>query len=288
MKIVFRLVLALGLLWALPSSQVYAEYTSVEGLQYWTQTTGKGKPVIVILTDNGQSISAWTDIIEQLKSIGTVFAYDRAGIGKIDQLSDVMSDRSAKDITTRLHKLLKAKQLAGPYIFVSYGLGSSSARYFARNFPQQTKGILLINPAVSAKIAFADTAKYQNSDKAKQSNFRKTYNINLHNIRMALHDLHHASGRQPFDDDNETLITTRLEALGEPVSEKQILASPKMPDIPVVVLDGKRISGLNMQAGEDIVTESKNGRYISESVKAEKLKDMPISEIKKIVKQMAL
>lgn len=283
---ILRYLLPIILLSIFFVGQAFANYITVDNVKYWTQISGKGKPVIVLLSDSGQQFDDWQVMIKQLSNVGTVFAYDRAGVGKSEQLMDELSPRDAKSIATRLQAVLKASDLQGPYIFVSYGLGSSYARYYARNFPKQTKGILLINPAVNAKIAYGNLSNFGAGEKAEQAKFRKTYNTNLHNLRVLLHELHRNVGRSGHNKKSKMLLTTRLELLGEPVSEKQIESSPKLQIIPVVVLDGKRVSSLSMQAGEDIATESKQGKYISESVKAQKLSDMPVAVIEKIIKQM--
>ena len=83
---------------ALPQKQKI----SIRGASLEYVTSGTGSPAIVLVNGSGGPIEGWYKVYAQLKELGTVFAYNRFGIGECRRLhflygkySDGKKDRGA-------------------------------------------------------------------------------------------------------------------------------------------------------------------------------------------------
>ncbi|MFR9804483.1 alpha/beta fold hydrolase [Pseudonocardia sp. RS010] len=73
----------------------------------------------------------------------TSVLYDRLGTG----WSDVVDlPRPGSRVTDDLRELLEAIGLPGPYVLVGHSLGGLYARLFAKRFPDDVAGLVLLDP----------------------------------------------------------------------------------------------------------------------------------------------
>ena len=73
-----------------------------------------------------------------------VCSYDRANLpgGSSDPAP---KPQTAADIVTDLHKLLAAARVPGPFVLAGHSNGGLFARLYATTYPQQVKGLVLID-----------------------------------------------------------------------------------------------------------------------------------------------
>lgn len=104
---------------------------------------GEGAPVVILEAGGNSDSSTWHQVLPRLARLTRVCAYDRAGYGFSDegpQPRDLHADVSD------LHALIQAAGIPVPVLLVGHSLGSNIVRRFAQLHPQQTGGLVLIDP----------------------------------------------------------------------------------------------------------------------------------------------
>ena len=112
--------------------------------------SGTGSPTLVLINGSGGPLEGWHKVFGDLEALGTVFAYNRRGIGKstkpkTPQTGEVMVDT--------LRALLRAAELAPPYLLVAHSLGGLIANLYARTYPQEVTGMVLLEATAPEDIA---------------------------------------------------------------------------------------------------------------------------------------
>jgi pimeloyl-ACP methyl ester carboxylesterase len=103
---------------------------------------GSGSPAIVIVPALGANVLEWVRVLRATSAETTVCAYDRAGLGWSDPQHGTMTvDGMADD----LRALLKAADIAPPYIIAGHSMGGIVARRFQSRYPGHVAGMLLID-----------------------------------------------------------------------------------------------------------------------------------------------
>jgi pimeloyl-ACP methyl ester carboxylesterase len=103
--------------------------------------TGAG-PVVILDGGLGNTSAVWTPVVRLVPSFATVCSYDRAGQGGSDSRPLPHGAESAAD---DLHALLVAGKLPGPYVIVGASFGGLVVQIFARRFPTETAGVVLVD-----------------------------------------------------------------------------------------------------------------------------------------------
>ncbi|MGS0683526.1 alpha/beta fold hydrolase [Shewanella sp. 125m-7] len=86
----------------------------------------------------------WNQVINDVKSKHRICVYDRAGMGKSDRITEPYN---YKNSAVRLKKLLTNAGVKPPYIMVGHSKGSYPVRFYNGLFPDEVKGILLVDPS---------------------------------------------------------------------------------------------------------------------------------------------
>ncbi len=113
--------------------------------------SGTGGPAVVILPGASAVGLDYLNIHDRISEFTTSVLYDRGGTGWSDP---VHLPRTAAEVATELHDLLRAAGLPGPYLLAAHSLGGAYARRFAQLFPDQVAGFLYLDPF------FEDTDSY--------------------------------------------------------------------------------------------------------------------------------
>ncbi len=87
------------------------------------------------------SLEGWRPLYPDIEQLGTVFAWNRFGM----QGSDPPGDRQTGTVViASLRELLGYAGLQPPYVLVAHSLGGLFANLFARLYPQEVAGVLLL------------------------------------------------------------------------------------------------------------------------------------------------
>jgi predicted esterase YcpF (UPF0227 family) len=93
------------------------------------------------------SLEAWGSIPDSVARFAHVFLYDRADIGKSDSSRQ---KRTIPNMVIELRSILNQQNIRPLYILVGHSLGGYITRYFSSQFPNDVKGLLMLDPAPEA------------------------------------------------------------------------------------------------------------------------------------------
>lgn len=98
----------------------------------------------VVVFENGSraTLDGWGKVADAVSPGATVFAYNRPGYAN-SAATD--TPRDGTTIVEQLRAVLKQKQLAPPYVLVGHSLGGLYMQLFARRYPHEVKGIVLVD-----------------------------------------------------------------------------------------------------------------------------------------------
>jgi pimeloyl-ACP methyl ester carboxylesterase len=102
---------------------------------------GEGSPPAVLLSSFGVPFPTWALVWRELAASTTVFAYNRLGVGAS---AAPQQPQTATAVVETLRKALAAAPLEPPYVLVAHGLGGLYAQLYARRFPQELAGLVLV------------------------------------------------------------------------------------------------------------------------------------------------
>lgn len=138
------------------SINTYAELTMIKpGIElyseYYPNPSAKFKGTIIFENGSGTRLSEWKKnktFFNCVKNVGSIFLYDRTGLGKSLPDSSLSSQNplTPKRVNEYLVTFLQQKQIKPPYIFVAHSYGALYAGYFALKNPSLVKGLLLVDP----------------------------------------------------------------------------------------------------------------------------------------------
>lgn len=139
----------ISLLWVLfwmvlgcsPLKNVQVEERSGKRIAFVRQ--GVGSPSVVFESGFEGGMETWAGIIDSVALYTSVYAYDRAGYGR-SNLKD--PPHSIKEVAQQLHTNLIAREIPPPYVLVGQSGGALFANMFARLYPDEVKGVLMIDP----------------------------------------------------------------------------------------------------------------------------------------------
>jgi len=116
---------------------------------------GDGENTVLFTVGSGTP-SAYTDyyyIQKEISKITRTISYDRLGYGWSEKTA---TERNIHNIVDELHTLLKKSGEKAPYILVGHSLSSLEVLHFAQEYPDEVKGIVLIdggNPEFYATLS---------------------------------------------------------------------------------------------------------------------------------------
>lgn len=104
---------------------------------------GTGGPVVVLEAPAAGMSAAWGLVQPAMARSRRVCSYDRSGLGWSER-GDGTFDTAR--VPEQLRRLLDAAGEEGPFVLAGHGLGAAFARLFAARFPNDTVGLVLIDP----------------------------------------------------------------------------------------------------------------------------------------------
>lgn len=107
---------------------------------------GDGGVTVVLESSLGGWSIEWDAVRAELRPDEGIrlCTYDRAGLGWSD---DVGRRVPTDEVVARLHETLTRARVPGPYVLVGFSLGGIYVRQFAHTYPDETAGLVLVDPA---------------------------------------------------------------------------------------------------------------------------------------------
>ncbi|MEA3106053.1 MAG: hypothetical protein QOI88_658 [Gammaproteobacteria bacterium] len=123
---------------------------------------GEGPRTVILEAGFGDTLDIWQTIQPQVAAnCARTFSYNRAGYVDSDPAA---AARDAASIVGELREELQRRNLNPPYVLVGHSLGGLYMQYFARNFPGDVAGLVLIDSThwrQGLKVAATADTPYQ-------------------------------------------------------------------------------------------------------------------------------
>lgn len=111
--------------------------------QYAYYSAGDKKPTLVFESGLADDMTVWQNVLSALPAEYEVFAYNRAGFSGSTSNTD---KRSGAVIVEELNALLEKQKLTPPFILVGHSLGGGYMELYAKTFPHNVAGVVLVDP----------------------------------------------------------------------------------------------------------------------------------------------
>jgi pimeloyl-ACP methyl ester carboxylesterase len=99
-------------------------------------------PTVVFESGLGNYKETWDKVFPIIATTNAVFAYDRPGIG---QSTATFRPRDGATIVEDLRALLKSRNVQPPYVLVGHSAGGLYMQLYARRYPSEVAGLVLID-----------------------------------------------------------------------------------------------------------------------------------------------
>ncbi|MBU5592932.1 alpha/beta hydrolase [Clostridium sp. MSJ-4] len=255
------------------NSKEKGKYVSIDESKIFYDVVGHGKATIILDSDIGADHLEWSKFVKSIPKEFRVFYYDRAGYG----LSEASNkERTMEDEVKNLSDILYRGAINGPYIFVGNSYGSLLATNFAKAYPEQVIGVMLIDPILEKDLMVKENQKTLSKEiriKSSQKFFanvgfvRMLNNLKLVNIKNDITSLLTPENAEVFN--SSTVSKKYLKAYKE---ELNILKNYNLKSQEKALLGEKPLVLL--------LSENKGEQYLEEAKKLAELSSK--SEIKVI------
>jgi len=101
-----------------------------------------GSAIVVFENGLNGKMSWWNKIIPEISKDATTFAYNRPGYGSSETET---TPRDGLHIVDELRLLLISNGLKPPYVLVGHSLGGLYMQLFARRYPEEVTGLVLVD-----------------------------------------------------------------------------------------------------------------------------------------------
>jgi pimeloyl-ACP methyl ester carboxylesterase len=103
---------------------------------------GTGGPTVVLFNGLDEISASWARIAPEISATTRVCAYDRAGQGWSE---NAVASQDGMTAAADLHALLAAAGEHGPYVLVGHSMGGPYAMTYAKTYPEQVAGMVLLD-----------------------------------------------------------------------------------------------------------------------------------------------
>jgi pimeloyl-ACP methyl ester carboxylesterase len=138
------------------------------GRTMYLECSGSGSPTIIFVSGAGVAADNWSytgvpndeanppirradAVYPRMARVTRACAYDRPGTGRMDdspsRSSTVSQPTTAQEGVADLHAVLTTAAVAAPYVLVGHSCGGLIAATYARTYPDDVSGLVLIDPA---------------------------------------------------------------------------------------------------------------------------------------------
>ena len=104
---------------------------------------GAGAPPIILEAGIAASSLSWSVVQPQLAGLSATYSYDRAGLGWSGSTG---RGCNVTQLVDELHQWLRTLNVPRPYLLAGHSYAAYILRLFARRFPDEVAGIILLDP----------------------------------------------------------------------------------------------------------------------------------------------
>lgn len=231
---------------------------------------GVGSPTVVMDAGLGGAFLDWSLVQPALQATTRVCVYDRAGMGWSEP---VAGPRTPSRLATELHALLATAGESGPYVLVGHSLAGKNVRLFARTFPQEVQGMVLVDARseiIDQHMSVDDTAGFNAALKGQAITYSLARHVGLARlvggalIGEPLVPAATAREMALLQTDAAAIDETYREGIAR-ASDDDVLAGQTLGALPLVVIAAEaNMSSLPGWAGaqEALAHLSINGRLV--------------------------
>ncbi|MFI5736146.1 alpha/beta fold hydrolase [Kribbella sp. NPDC051587] len=120
----------------------------VDGIELAYRYVDGDAPCIVFVSGLGGSGTGWDEVIGRLPAGSSTFIYDRAGCGSSGAVDEATAAGDPQPVSWSAKQLLNLLQLAGvdgPLVLVGHSIGGLIVDAFARLWPDDVRGLVLVD-----------------------------------------------------------------------------------------------------------------------------------------------
>jgi pimeloyl-ACP methyl ester carboxylesterase len=123
------------------STFLQPEVAALNGKQIEVAKAGQGTATVVFEAGLGNDLSTWDQIAGKVSKKAKIFTYSRPGYGKS---STTTTARDGATIVEELRTLLSGQGLKPPYILVGHSFGGTYMELFAKLYPNEVSGLVMV------------------------------------------------------------------------------------------------------------------------------------------------
>jgi pimeloyl-ACP methyl ester carboxylesterase len=117
---------------------------TIESHQVEVATAGTGGAATVVFEAGlGSDWTPWDQVASDVARHAKIFAYSRPGYGAS---SPATTPRDPKQIVEELRALLAFEGYVPPYVLVGHSMGGTYMELFAKSYPDEVVGVVLVDP----------------------------------------------------------------------------------------------------------------------------------------------
>ncbi|SDC22067.1 alpha/beta fold hydrolase [Actinokineospora iranica] len=234
-------------------------FQEIGGRRVFAHKVGSGGPAVVFLPGAGAVGLDYFGVQQRVSEFTTAVVYDRGGTGYSDPLRP---PRTAAAVATELREVLRAQDIAAPYVLAPHSLGACYAHRFAQLYPEDVAGLVWLDGLHRDWDEFVppalrlDAVERMSPDVARLQQMRPA----LHEMRRELLADYPEHVRQPLIDahDGDDWIRAGIAERGMVADlAAELRAGPDIPDVPLVAL-----TVVGVAPGQEALTsrEMRDGR----------------------------
>ncbi len=112
------------------------------GLEFWIRRIDHTQPTLIFENGLMLSLATWKQVVERLPGTVNVLLYNRPGVGRSEL---PRQSHDAAYVMRQLQELARRQSLRPPYIVVGHSMGGQYAQLFAKLYPDQVSGMVLVD-----------------------------------------------------------------------------------------------------------------------------------------------
>jgi pimeloyl-ACP methyl ester carboxylesterase len=153
-------LLSIAVLAAACSSRIPARVEIVDGHRVEIATAGTGGAATVVFESGlGEDWTHWDEVASQVAKQARILAYSRPGYGASGPAT---TPRDPKQIVEELRTLLASQGYTPPYLLVGHSMGGAYMELFAKSYPDEVVGAVLVDPRHRDLLTTCEAAQLDN------------------------------------------------------------------------------------------------------------------------------